>query len=108
MVVAFSGAGFDWLRGEHLLTIRYDQGIASVRPYSYFVWANFAALVLCAGPMVAAGLLRALPVVARACDFGCCATLPVLPCRSSTAKCWFPRRCQWPRRWRSGSPMSRA
>ena len=63
VVVAFSAAGFNWLRGEQLLTIRYEQGIASVRPYSYFVWANLAALVLCAGPVVAAGLRRAVPVV---------------------------------------------
>ena len=65
VVAAFSTAGFDWLHGEHLLTIRYNQGIASVRPYSYFVWANLAALVLCAGPMVAAGLRRAVSVVIR-------------------------------------------
>lgn len=65
VAAAFTFAGFDWLQGEHLLTIRYYQGIASVRPYSYFVWANLAALALSAGPAVAAGLRRAVPAVVR-------------------------------------------
>ncbi|MDQ6658248.1 MAG: hypothetical protein M3Z00_08505, partial [Actinomycetota bacterium] len=33
--------------------------------YGYFVWANLAALVLSAGPVVAAGLARAVTVLRR-------------------------------------------
>lgn len=66
VAAVFTVAGFDWLQGERLLTIRYYQGIASERPYSYYVWANLAALSLSAGPVVAAGLRLALPVVTSA------------------------------------------
>ncbi len=59
----FTLAGFDWLEGERLLVLRYYQGIASQRPYSYFVWANLAALTISVGPMAAAGLRRAVPVL---------------------------------------------
>lgn len=62
VAAGFTFAGFDWLQGEQLLTTRYYQGIASQRPYSYYVWANLAALTLSAGPAVAAGLRRAVAV----------------------------------------------
>lgn len=65
VVVIFTWAGFNWLEGLRLLKIRYYQGVASQRPYLYFVWANVAALCLSAGPLVAAGLGRALPMAAR-------------------------------------------
>lgn len=58
VVAAFAAAGFWWLDGYHLVVERYYQGIASVRPYSYWVWANLAALVLAAGPATAAGVRR--------------------------------------------------
>ncbi|WP_246195453.1 hypothetical protein [Halopolyspora algeriensis] len=54
----FTAAGFRWWEGYELLTVRYYQGIASDRPYSYFVWANLACLVLATGPAVLAGLRR--------------------------------------------------
>ena len=57
---AFTLSGFDWIQGEKLLTTRYYQGVASLRPYWYYVWANLAALTLSAGPVVAAGLRRAV------------------------------------------------
>lgn len=60
VVALFSLAGFSWFQGLAELQVRYYQGIASVRPYSYFVWANLAALVLSAGPVAAAGLARAV------------------------------------------------
>ena len=66
VAAAFTVAGFDWLQGVHLLTIRYYQGVASGRPYWYFVWADLAALSLSAGPAVAAGLRRALAVARSA------------------------------------------
>ena len=60
VVVAFTAAGFWWLDGYHLVVERYYQGLASVRPYTYWVWANIAALVACAGPAMAVVLRRAL------------------------------------------------
>lgn len=44
---AFTASGFWWLDGYHLVVQRYYQGIASERPYSYWVWGNLAA-TLCA------------------------------------------------------------
>lgn len=61
----FQLAGFSWLQGLQLLRVRYFQGWGGVRPYSYFVWANLATLVLSAGPVAAAGLLRSLRTAGR-------------------------------------------
>ncbi|MDQ6658772.1 MAG: hypothetical protein M3Z00_11215 [Actinomycetota bacterium] len=63
VIALFSVAGFSWFQGLAELQVRYYQGIASLRPYGYFVWANLAALVLSAGPVVAAGLARAVTVL---------------------------------------------
>jgi hypothetical protein len=65
VVATFEVIGFSWFEGLQLLRIRYYQGIASERPYAYFVWANLAALVLCAGPMVAPALARATGTLVR-------------------------------------------
>jgi hypothetical protein len=70
----FTLAGFWWPDGYQLVVQRYYQGIGTVRPYGYWVWANLACLVLVTGPVVAPGLRRAvagrgkigLPVVALA------------------------------------------
>jgi hypothetical protein len=56
---AFTAAGFDWLTGYHLVTERYYQGVASRRPYAYWVWADLAIVVVSAGPAAAAVLGRA-------------------------------------------------
>jgi hypothetical protein len=58
VVVAFAAAGFWWYDGYRLVTERYYQGIAAQRPYAYWVWANLAALVLAAGPVVGPVLRR--------------------------------------------------
>ncbi|MEH1127218.1 hypothetical protein [Micromonospora sp. CPCC 206061] len=58
VVVAFTAAGFWWLDGYQLVVERYYQGWAADRPYAYWVWANLAALVLCAGPAVGPALRR--------------------------------------------------
>lgn len=63
VVVAFSAGGFWWFDGLSELHVRYYQGIAAQRPYSYFVWANFAAFALSAGPVAAAGAARAVTVL---------------------------------------------
>lgn len=60
---AFTAAGFRWWEGLALVQIRYQQGVASHRPYAYFVWANLATLVLSTGAGAAAGIVRALTVV---------------------------------------------
>nr|WP_221383223.1 hypothetical protein [Actinoplanes polyasparticus] len=59
VVVAFTLAGFWWLDGYDLVIVRYYQGIATDRPYAYWVWANLALVVLSAGPVAAVILRRA-------------------------------------------------
>jgi hypothetical protein len=58
VVVVFALAGFWWLDGYHLVVDRYYQGVASHRPYWYWVWANLACLTLAVGPATVAGLRR--------------------------------------------------
>jgi hypothetical protein len=59
VVAGFASAGFWWLDGYRLVVERYHQGIAADRPYTYWVWANLACLVVCAGPVAAPILRRA-------------------------------------------------
>jgi len=59
VVAAFTLAGFWWFDGYHLVVERYYQGIASDRPYGYWVWADLALVVACAGPAAAVILRRA-------------------------------------------------
>ena len=65
VVAAFTLAGFWWLDGYHLTVRRYYQGLASARPYAYWVWGNLALLVLSAGPAAAVILRRAVPAALR-------------------------------------------
>ncbi|MGP3978485.1 hypothetical protein ACTWQF_31655 [Streptomyces sp. 8N114] len=60
VAAAFTLAGFNWWEGYRLLTERYYEGAARVRPYSYWVWANLGCAVTAAGPAVVAGVRRAL------------------------------------------------
>ncbi|RZT79341.1 hypothetical protein EV382_2539 [Micromonospora violae] len=64
VVAVFTVAGFWWLDGYHLVARRYYQGWAAERPYGYWVWANLAALLLSAGPVVGPALRRAVAAVA--------------------------------------------
>lgn len=59
VVGLFALAGFWWFDGYELVRVRYYQGIASIRPYWYWIWANLACLVLAIGPATVAGLRRA-------------------------------------------------
>ena len=59
VVAAFTLAGFWWLTGYDLVVQRYYQGWAAQRPYGYWVWADLAALVLSAGPIVGPALVKA-------------------------------------------------
>lgn len=56
VVAFFTAAGFRWWAALPKVNARYYEGIASARPYSYFVWANLAALVVCASPLVVLAL----------------------------------------------------
>jgi hypothetical protein len=58
VVVAFTPAGFSWLDGYAKVRVIYAASIAAARPYSYFVWANLAAVALAIGPAGVAGLRR--------------------------------------------------
>lgn len=60
VIVAFTAAGFWWYDGYHLVKVRYYQGLASQRPYWYWVWANIAALVGAIGLAGAAIAVRAV------------------------------------------------
>jgi hypothetical protein len=60
VVAGFAVAGFWWLDGYHLVLERYQQSVAQVRPYGYWVWADLACLVLAVGPGAAGGLRRAV------------------------------------------------
>ncbi|MEU7753126.1 hypothetical protein AB0B57_33400 [Micromonospora sp. NPDC049101] len=64
VVAAFTLCGFWWLDGYHLVSRRYYQGWAADRPYGYWIWANLAALLLSAGPVVGPALRRAVAAVA--------------------------------------------
>ena len=66
VAVIFTLAGFRWWDGLEQVQVRYYQGIASSRPYSYFVWANLAAFVVCASPVVALLVAEAARTVAGA------------------------------------------
>jgi methylthioxylose transferase len=57
--------GFNWLTGLHELRVRYTQGIASQRPYAYFVWADIGAWLVSCSPLLAVGIVRAVRVLGR-------------------------------------------
>jgi hypothetical protein len=60
-----AGFGFNWWTGLAQLRIRYYQGIAASRPYSYFLYANFAAWLISCSPLLAVGISRTLAVLRR-------------------------------------------
>ncbi len=59
VVAVFAVAGFWWFDGYQLVQQRYWQGIANVRPFQYWGWANFASVVCAIGLGSAAGVARA-------------------------------------------------
>ncbi|MEV4758370.1 hypothetical protein AB0J86_25075 [Micromonospora sp. NPDC049559] len=86
VVGAFSFAGFWWLDGYHLVVRRYYQGWGAERPYGYWVWANLAALLLSAGPVLGPALRRAV--------------VAVLPARTDRPSAGRPWRWRTPAAWR--------
>ncbi len=65
VLVAHLALGFNWLTGLAELRVRYYQGVASQRPFSYFVYANLAAWVVSCSPLLAVGVVRAVVVLRR-------------------------------------------
>ena len=59
VVAAFTAAGFAWWDAFPVLHERYYAGIASERPYSYWVWADLAAWTFTVGLAVWAAFPRA-------------------------------------------------
>ncbi len=58
VVAAFTLAGFSWLDGYAKVRVICAASIAAARPYTYFVWANLAAVAFAIGPAGIAGLRR--------------------------------------------------
>lgn len=56
VVLVFAALGFAWWEAYPVLTERYWDGAAKVRPFAYWVWGNLGALLISAGPMVASGV----------------------------------------------------
>jgi hypothetical protein len=65
VVLGFAVAGWTWWEVYPDLVSRYYEGIASDRPVEYWRWANFALLLISAGPLLGAGLAHALVLLGR-------------------------------------------
>jgi hypothetical protein len=59
VVITFTALGFWWLEAFYLVRQRYWAGIATDRPFSYWVWGNLASLTCAIGIPAATGLRRA-------------------------------------------------
>ena len=104
--------GFNWLTGLGQLRIRYYQGIAAQRPFSYFVYANLAAWLISCSPLLAVGIV---PLDRRAQAAG---VAPAPPDRvggrgwrsPACSRRWSPicRPCPRPRPSGSGWPSARS
>ncbi|GAA1808735.1 membrane protein [Nocardioides hankookensis] len=66
VVLAFAAGGFSWWSAYPVLNDRYWDGIAADRPAAYWMWGNLAALVVCAGPLLGAGLAQVVALRRRA------------------------------------------
>ncbi|WP_422742245.1 hypothetical protein ACN27E_14010 [Mycobacterium sp. WMMD1722] len=64
VVLVFLAAGFWWFDGYHLVQERYWQGIAVERPFQYWGWANFAAVICAVGLGTVAALGRVFDIAA--------------------------------------------
>jgi hypothetical protein len=58
VVVAFTAAGFAWWDGLAATVDAYQAGVASQRPYRYFVVANLAVFAVAVGPATVVGAQR--------------------------------------------------
>ncbi|BBX45487.1 membrane protein [Mycobacterium cookii] len=64
VAVAFAVAGFCWFDGYTLVQQRYWQGIAAIRPFQYWSWANLASVACAIGLGSVAGLGRVFDIAA--------------------------------------------
>jgi hypothetical protein len=60
IVAAFAVSGFEWWRAYPVLTDRYYAGIASVRPYSYWIWGDLGGLIISAGPVIGSSVAASI------------------------------------------------
>jgi hypothetical protein len=60
VVLAFAAGGFAWWEAYPVLVERYWAGIASRRPFGYWVWGNLGALAISAGPIVGTSVAVAI------------------------------------------------
>ena len=58
VLVAWTASGFDWLAGFAAARLLYAEGVAQVRPYSYFAVANLVVFAVMLGPAGVAALAR--------------------------------------------------
>ncbi len=58
VIGTFAALGFWWLDGLQATREQYEQSIARIRPYEYFLLANLAAFAVALGPATAAGLAK--------------------------------------------------
>jgi methylthioxylose transferase len=65
VAAAHLALGFNWVSGLVALRIRYYQGIASQRPFSYFVYADLAAWLVSCSPLLAIGVVHSTAVLGK-------------------------------------------
>jgi len=65
VIAVFAAFGFRWWEAYPVLRERYYEGVANIRPFSYWIWANLAALAISAGPAIGMGLARMLALGRR-------------------------------------------
>jgi hypothetical protein len=92
--VAWTAAGFDWLRGLQGTRAAYHAGAAAHRPYLYFVVANLVVFAVMLGPAVVAALCRRLdagvvPIVAASLAAVAVADLSGLS-KGEVERIWLP------------------
>lgn len=64
VIAAFTAAGFWWFDGYVAVQHRYWQGVAQIRPFSYWAWANLASGVCAIGLGSVAGICRVFDIAA--------------------------------------------
>jgi hypothetical protein len=92
--LAWTTAGFDWIEGLQGARAAYHAGVASQRPYLYFVVANLVVFSVMLGPAVVAALCRRLdpaviPVVAASLAAVAIADLSGLS-KGEVERIWLP------------------
>jgi hypothetical protein len=92
--LVWTTAGFDWIGGLKGARAAYHAGVASQRPYLYFLIANLVVFSVMLGPAVVAGLCRRLdpaviPVVAASLAAVAIADLSGLS-KGEVERIWLP------------------